>query len=252
MCWPDLLKHACRDPAAGPVSVSREDIEAALVAGLGNKARAKTLQKMRKHLQQSQQSPKTGSSRCAEKSAEAVAEAAPETGGEEYEEEDTADVDAAGNSCMGPSSTDAGIINSVTSGPVLSRSVTSGPAPSLAELGHAWHGQQVVAAALAQGGEEALHQLVRQFRRAFVLACRPRFLPKAWDVNAVDTRQFGDYSVYAREEAAAAAAAEASQAEGSSSSSSSGDEEGDEGGVAGVVGLLGEERREQLSIFSRS
>jgi hypothetical protein len=77
----------------------------------------------------------------------------------------------------------------------------------LAELGHQWHGQQVVAAAFAQGGEEALHQLVRRFRQGFVLTCRPRYLPQAWDVDAVDSRQFGDYSVYAQNGTASAVTA---------------------------------------------
>lgn len=59
---------------------------------------------------------------------------------------------------------------------------------------------QVVAAALAQGGEEELHQLVQKFRQVFVVACQPKYLPANWAVDAVDTRQFGEYSVYAREE----------------------------------------------------
>eukprot|EP00775_Hariotina_reticulata_P003770 gene3770-4029_t len=78
---------------------------------------------------------------------------------------------------------------------------------NMAELGHQWHGQQVVTAALAQGGEEALQQLVKRFRRAFVLTCKPRYLPQAWDIDAVDCRQFGDYSVYAQNGSAASAAA---------------------------------------------
>lgn len=66
---------------------------------------------------------------------------------------------------------------------------------------------QVVAAALLQGGEEGLHKLVRTFRQVFVAACQPKYLPANWAVDAVDSREFGEYSVYAREDAQAAAAA---------------------------------------------
>jgi hypothetical protein len=64
---------------------------------------------------------------------------------------------------------------------------------------------QVVAAAMARGGEEELHRLVQRFRQVFVVACKPKYLPPNWTVDAVDTRQFGEYSVYAKEEAAAVA-----------------------------------------------
>lgn len=64
---------------------------------------------------------------------------------------------------------------------------------------------QVVAAAMARGGEDELHRLVQRFRQIFVVACKPKFLPPNWAVDAVDTRQFGEYSVYAKEEAAAMA-----------------------------------------------
>lgn len=73
------------------------------------------------------------------------------------------------------------------------------------EQGHLWHGQQVVAAAMARGGEQELHQLVKRFRQAFVVACQPKYLPANWAVDAIDSRQFGEHSVYA---AAAAAGAE--------------------------------------------
>jgi hypothetical protein len=62
--------------------------------------------------------------------------------------------------------------------------------------GHQWHGEQVVAAALRRGGEEALHDLVRRFRRCFVAALRPVHLPPAWDVDTIGQRAFGGYSVY--------------------------------------------------------
>lgn len=63
-------------------------------------------------------------------------------------------------------------------------------------MGHQWHGQQVVMRALARGGEDALTELVRAFRQAFMDACQPRHLPPAWSVGAVDDRAFGAYSVY--------------------------------------------------------
>ena len=70
------------------------------------------------------------------------------------------------------------------------------------QSGHQWHGEQVVAAAMAQGGEQALHELVRRFRKCFVDALNPKYLPRSWTVEEIGARQFGEYSVYRREVAA--------------------------------------------------
>jgi hypothetical protein len=75
---------------------------------------------------------------------------------------------------------------------------------------------------MAEAGEAGLHELVRRFRRAFVLACKPRYLPKAWDVDTVQSREFGEYSVYAKEEEAAAAAAAAVKEAGDGSGMANG------------------------------
>lgn len=82
---------------------------------------------------------------------------------------------------------------------------------------------------MARGGEEELHRLVQRFRQVFVLACKPKFLPANWAVDAVDTRQFGEYSVYAQEAAAAAGAAEGG-------SGAAAEAEADCGGGGGSVG----------------
>ena len=48
--------------------------------------------------------------------------------------------------------------------------------------GHAWHGRQVVAAALAQGGSDALLVLIQRFRQSFMDALQPKHLPSAWHI----------------------------------------------------------------------
>lgn len=48
--------------------------------------------------------------------------------------------------------------------------------------GHAWHGRQVVAAALADGGSDALLVLIKRFRQSFTDALHPKFLPSAWHI----------------------------------------------------------------------
>ena len=48
--------------------------------------------------------------------------------------------------------------------------------------GHAWHGRQVVAAALADGGSDSLLVLIQRFRQSFTDALHPKFLPSAWHI----------------------------------------------------------------------
>lgn len=49
--------------------------------------------------------------------------------------------------------------------------------------GHAWHGRQVVAAVLEQGGPDALLMLVQRFRQSFTDALHPEHLPAAWHIK---------------------------------------------------------------------
>lgn len=49
--------------------------------------------------------------------------------------------------------------------------------------GHLWHGKNVVAAAMAEGGTDALLQLIQRFRKSFTDALQPNFLPAAWHVT---------------------------------------------------------------------
>ena len=48
--------------------------------------------------------------------------------------------------------------------------------------GHAWHGRHVVAAALDQGGSDALLVLIQRFRQSFTDALQPKHLPSAWHI----------------------------------------------------------------------
>ena len=48
--------------------------------------------------------------------------------------------------------------------------------------GHAWHGRQVVAAALTEGGSDSLLVLIQRFRQSFTDALHPKFLPSAWHI----------------------------------------------------------------------
>ena len=63
--------------------------------------------------------------------------------------------------------------------------------------GQLWHGQRVMDAAMAAGGDAAVHELCARFRRGFVAALRPRHLPPGWQVEHAAPREFGAHSVYA-------------------------------------------------------
>lgn len=63
--------------------------------------------------------------------------------------------------------------------------------------GHLWHGKNVVAAAMAEGGTDALLLLIQRFRKAFTDALHPQFLPAAWHIFHNAERDFGEHSVYA-------------------------------------------------------
>ena len=49
--------------------------------------------------------------------------------------------------------------------------------------GHLWHGKNVVAAAMAEGGTDALLLLIQRFRKSFTDALQPKFLPAARHVT---------------------------------------------------------------------
>ncbi|EPS68035.1 hypothetical protein M569_06735, partial [Genlisea aurea] len=63
-------------------------------------------------------------------------------------------------------------------------------------LGHGPHGKQVVMHLLKEYGENGISEFCRKWRRVFVEALRPRFLPAGWDVMHRGRREFGDFSVY--------------------------------------------------------
>lgn len=68
--------------------------------------------------------------------------------------------------------------------------------------GHAWHGRQIVKAALAEGGPDALLVLIQRFRQSFTEALHPKFLPASWHVMHSADRDFGEHSIYASTSAA--------------------------------------------------
>jgi len=204
---PHLVVHAvlcCRDvpaataAAAGAPSseplVSLADIEHALLAGLGERKRAKTLKKLGKNLRQMQGVAEQLEADTGTSTAAAAESGSSDTGAGSGEGSSAADAAAvAGSTAAGQTSSR------------LDQLLSQQRRPD--EQGHLWHGKEVVAAALARGGEEELQQLVQRFRKVFVVACNPKYLPANWAVDAVDSREFGEHSVFAREEAAAAAAA---------------------------------------------
>jgi cobalt/nickel-transporting P-type ATPase D len=63
-------------------------------------------------------------------------------------------------------------------------------------MGHSWHGQQVVEVILKQGGDDALSALCARFRKAFIEALNPKFLPSGWKVDHTAPRSFGEHSIY--------------------------------------------------------
>jgi len=70
-------------------------------------------------------------------------------------------------------------------------------ARALGHMSHAWHGLRVVEAAAAQGGEAEIAALCARFRKVFVDALQPRYLPVGWEVDHKAPRAFGPHSVYA-------------------------------------------------------
>lgn len=63
-------------------------------------------------------------------------------------------------------------------------------------LGHGPHGKKVVEMLLEQGGDDAIRAFLRSWRKVFVHALQPAFLPPGWDIHHSGHREFGDHSVY--------------------------------------------------------
>lgn len=66
--------------------------------------------------------------------------------------------------------------------PFMSHAVTSGNAKKISLLGHGPHGKQVVDHLLAKYGEDGIRQFCQRWRKVFVDAIHPRFLPSGWDI----------------------------------------------------------------------
>ena len=64
------------------------------------------------------------------------------------------------------------------------------------EVGHLWHGKQVVDIVLRRNGEDGINELVRRFRESFVEALKPKFLPEFWSTVHYAPREFGKHSIY--------------------------------------------------------
>ncbi|KAL2328352.1 hypothetical protein Fmac_021779 [Flemingia macrophylla] len=78
----------------------------------------------------------------------------------------------------------------------------------LSLLGHGPHGKQVVDHLLKEYGEDGIREFCQRWRKIFVDAVKPRFLPAGWDVNHSGRRDFGEFSVYNPDKGAAAAGRE--------------------------------------------
>lgn len=59
---------------------------------------------------------------------------------------------------------------------------TSETAKKVSLLGHGPHGKQVVEHLLKRNGEEGVRQFCQRWRKVFVDAVHPRFLPLGWDI----------------------------------------------------------------------
>ncbi|XP_074290056.1 protein RRP6-like 3 [Silene latifolia] len=63
-------------------------------------------------------------------------------------------------------------------------------------LGHGPHGKEVVDYLLKKYGDDGVQQFCQRWRRVFVDALHPRYLPAGWDVKHSGRRDFGEFSVY--------------------------------------------------------
>jgi hypothetical protein len=206
-----------RSPAEDPPGLRPGDLEEGILAGLGDKAREKTIRKLKLKLPPLPGGAagtggadagmrSTGPAAASAATAAAAAVAAAALGEEEADElldDVAAEVEQAASAAAGPGGTPMHGPNSRHRRPA---------AAGADAAGHHWHGEHLVRAALAAGGEPALHDLVRRFRLAFVEACRPKYLPPGWSVEAVGERGFGAYSAYGRASGGSEAAGAAAEA----------------------------------------
>ena len=77
---------------------------------------------------------------------------------------------------------DAGINDKPTSSQQKNARSDTQTIPDEETNGHAWHGRQVVNAAVAKGGSDALLILISRFRQCFTDALNPQYLPASWHV----------------------------------------------------------------------
>ncbi|KAJ8513150.1 hypothetical protein OPV22_003584 [Ensete ventricosum] len=80
--------------------------------------------------------------------------------------------------------------------PSMSEVASSGTTKKVSLLGHGPHGKQVVEHLLCKYGEDGIQQFCQRWRKVFVDAIHPRFLPYGWDIMHSGRRDFGEYSVY--------------------------------------------------------
>lgn len=66
-------------------------------------------------------------------------------------------------------------------------------------LGHAVHGKHVVEILMEQEGDEEILKFCQRWRRVFVDAIHPTFLPLGWDIEHRGRREFGDFSIFKHE-----------------------------------------------------
>eukprot|EP00803_Ostreobium_quekettii_P004481 evm.model.scf_2336.1 EVM.evm.TU.scf_2336.1 scf_2336:1322-8896(+) len=83
-----------------------------------------------------------------------------------------------------------------TTPPIMDPPPTVEPSGGV-EVGHLWHGKQVVDMALSRNGEDGINELVRRFRESFVEALKPKYLPEFWSTVHYAPREFGKHSIYA-------------------------------------------------------
>ncbi|XP_064962122.1 protein RRP6-like 3 isoform X3 [Musa acuminata AAA Group] len=80
--------------------------------------------------------------------------------------------------------------------PSMSEVASSGTTKKVSLLGHGPHGKHVVEHLLCKYGEDGIQQFCQRWRKVFVDAIHPRFLPYGWDIMHSGRRDFGEYSVY--------------------------------------------------------
>ncbi|CAM6097604.1 unnamed protein product [Calypogeia fissa] len=62
--------------------------------------------------------------------------------------------------------------------------------------GHAVHGRRIVEILMEQEGDEEILKFCQRWRRVFVDAIQPTFLPLGWEIEHSGRREFGDFSIF--------------------------------------------------------